>query len=107
MMAATLDCTIERRLLVNYRIEPGLVANLLPAPFRPQLVAGMAVGGICTSHGVTRAPGSPPLGAARSSPVSTIWLTLTSQNLTTMYASTSHPVTATSRSRSRRVRLAS
>jgi hypothetical protein len=47
MMAATLDCTIERRLLVNYRIEPGLVANLLPAPFRPQLVAGMAVGGIC------------------------------------------------------------
>jgi Uncharacterized conserved protein (COG2071) len=42
-----IDCTIERRLLVNYRIEPGRVARLLPQPFRPQLKEGWAVGGVC------------------------------------------------------------
>lgn len=47
MMADTVACTIERRLLVNFRIEPEAVARLLPAPFRPQLVSGAAVGGIC------------------------------------------------------------
>lgn len=38
---------VERRLLVNYRIDPGVVARLLPAPFRPHLVNGFAVAGIC------------------------------------------------------------
>jgi Uncharacterized conserved protein (COG2071) len=47
MTAKTVACTIERRLLVNYRIEPELVARLLPRPFRPQLVSGLAVGGVC------------------------------------------------------------
>jgi Uncharacterized conserved protein (COG2071) len=47
MTAKTVACTIERRLLVNYRIEPELVARLLPWPFRPQLVSGLAVGGVC------------------------------------------------------------
>ena len=47
MIARTLECTIERRLLVNYRIEPEVVAPLLPPPFRPQLVSGQAVGGVC------------------------------------------------------------
>ena len=47
MTAKTVACTIERRLLVNYRIEPELVARLLPRPFRPQLVSGRAVGGVC------------------------------------------------------------
>jgi hypothetical protein len=47
MTARTVACTIERRLLVNYRIEPEIVARLLPWPFRPQLVAGQAVGGVC------------------------------------------------------------
>jgi uncharacterized protein YqjF (DUF2071 family) len=42
-----IDCVIERRLLVNYRIDPKYVAALLPGPFRPQLVAGYAVGGVC------------------------------------------------------------
>jgi hypothetical protein len=41
MTAKTVACTIERRLLVNYRIEPELVARLLPWPFRPQLVSGL------------------------------------------------------------------
>jgi hypothetical protein len=38
---------LERRLLVNYRIDPEAVAALLPAPLRPQQVGGWAVGGIC------------------------------------------------------------
>jgi hypothetical protein len=47
MLTDTIDCTIERRLLVNYRIDPDAVTRLLPAPFRPQLVSGWAVGGVC------------------------------------------------------------
>lgn len=43
----TVACTIERRLLVNYRIDPELVLPLLPQPFTPQLVDGWAVGGVC------------------------------------------------------------
>jgi hypothetical protein len=38
---------IERRLLVNYRVDPEAIRPLLPAPFRPQLVGGFAVAGIC------------------------------------------------------------
>jgi hypothetical protein len=43
----TLEGVIERRLLVNYRTDPDIVAALLPPPFRPQLVGGHAVVGIC------------------------------------------------------------
>jgi hypothetical protein len=38
---------IERRLLVNYRVDPEAAARALPAPFRPQLVGDAAVAGIC------------------------------------------------------------
>jgi Uncharacterized conserved protein (COG2071) len=47
VIARNIDCVIERRLLVNYRIDPGRVAALLPSPFRPQVVGGYAVGGVC------------------------------------------------------------
>jgi hypothetical protein len=47
MISMTVESTIERRLLVNYRIAPEVVAKLLPSPLRPQLVRGHAVGGIC------------------------------------------------------------
>jgi len=47
VITEAVDCTIERRLLLNYRIDPKQVARLLPAPLRPQLVHGWAVGGIC------------------------------------------------------------
>lgn len=39
--------TIERRLLVNYRVDPQVLQRMLPEPFRPQLVAGAGVAGIC------------------------------------------------------------
>jgi hypothetical protein len=39
---------IERRVLVNYRIDPDVVAKQLPAPFRPLLgPSGYAIAGIC------------------------------------------------------------
>lgn len=38
---------MERRLLVSYRIEPGVLRTVLPAPFRPALAGGYGVGGIC------------------------------------------------------------
>ncbi len=39
--------TIRRRILVNFRVDPGVVQRLLPAPFRPKLLGGSAVAGIC------------------------------------------------------------
>jgi len=42
-----MSSVIERRLLVNYRVDPEVAASLLPTPLRPQLVNGWAVAGIC------------------------------------------------------------
>lgn len=39
--------TIGRRLLVNFRCDPDVLGRLLPSPFRPRLVAGYGVAGIC------------------------------------------------------------
>lgn len=38
---------IERRLLVNFRLDPDAVQSILPSPFRPKLVGEWAMGGIC------------------------------------------------------------
>jgi len=38
---------IERRILATYRVDAGRAARLLPAPFKPLLVKGYAVAGIC------------------------------------------------------------
>jgi hypothetical protein len=38
---------IGRRLLVNFRAEPGVIQRQLPSPFRPKLHDGHAVAGIC------------------------------------------------------------
>ncbi|MDF2434699.1 MAG: hypothetical protein JWP44_4330, partial [Mucilaginibacter sp.] len=42
-----LATNIERRLLINYRLDPGVAQSLLPDTLRPQLVRGSAVAGIC------------------------------------------------------------
>jgi hypothetical protein len=47
MKSPTIEGVIQRRLLINYRVDPDVVEPLLPAPFRPQLVHGHAVAGIC------------------------------------------------------------
>lgn len=38
---------IGRRILTNFRVEPDVLARLLPQPFRPKLVRGFGVAGIC------------------------------------------------------------
>lgn len=38
---------IERRILVNYRVEPEILARVIPAIFRPKLVNGMGMAGVC------------------------------------------------------------
>ncbi|MGH9212449.1 MAG: DUF2071 domain-containing protein [Acidimicrobiales bacterium] len=47
MKLPVIEGIVERRLLVNYRVDPGVVGTMIPAPFRPQLVNGWAVAGIC------------------------------------------------------------
>src|SRR5215469_11165212 len=47
MYIPTLQGTIDRRLLVNYRVDPIVLQKLLPAPFRPKLIHGMGIAGIC------------------------------------------------------------
>jgi hypothetical protein len=47
MRGPRLSSVVERRLLVNYRVDPGIAAGLLPAPLRPQEINGWAVAGIC------------------------------------------------------------
>jgi len=43
----TIRGIIDRRILVNYRVDPEILARLLPAPFRPQKVNGWGLAGIC------------------------------------------------------------
>lgn len=38
---------IRRRLLVNYRVDPKVIARILPEGFRPKLHDGHAIAGIC------------------------------------------------------------
>ncbi len=38
---------IERRILINYRVDPDVLARVVPAPFRPEIVNGAGVAGIC------------------------------------------------------------
>src|SRR5258708_34420133 len=47
MYIPRLEGTIDRRLLVNYRVEPAYLQRLLPGPFRPKLIHGMGIAGIC------------------------------------------------------------
>lgn len=39
--------TIERRILLNYRLDPATLQRSLPRPFRPKLFQGYGVGGVC------------------------------------------------------------
>ena len=43
----TVRGVIDRRVLVNFRVDPERLAMVLPAPFRPQLFAGYGIAGIC------------------------------------------------------------
>lgn len=38
---------IARRVLLNFRVDPDVMARSLPPPFRPKLYKGHAIGGVC------------------------------------------------------------
>ena len=38
---------IDRRILINYHVDPSVLAALLPAPFRPKVTKGVGMVGIC------------------------------------------------------------
>lgn len=58
---------VQRRLLINYRVDPSVMARLLPAPFRPVLINGYAVAGICLIRlGAMRPQGLPARFGLRS-----------------------------------------
>ena len=38
---------IDRRILLNFRIDPDILSKVLPNPFKPKLFKGMGVAGIC------------------------------------------------------------
>lgn len=47
MRIPTVQGVIDRRILVNYRVDPDVLQGVLPSPFRPQLVRGYGIAGIC------------------------------------------------------------
>lgn len=47
MKVPVIQGVIRRRLLLNYRVDPGLIAAQLPAPFEPKLHGGHAIAGVC------------------------------------------------------------
>lgn len=47
MRIPVIQGVIERRILVNYRVQPSTLERLLPLPFRPKLVHGYGIAGIC------------------------------------------------------------
>jgi hypothetical protein len=47
MKLPAIQGVIRRRMLINFRVEPEVVQRQLPAPFRPKLVGGAAMAGIC------------------------------------------------------------
>jgi hypothetical protein len=65
----TIEGVIDRRVLVNFRIDPGRIQRVLPARLQPQLVGEHAVGGIC----LIRLKNIPPKGWPT-------WVTLGSGN---------------------------
>src|SRR5258708_1017358 len=47
MRLPTICGVIDRRILVNYRVDPNLLTAILPRPFRPQAIHGFGMAGIC------------------------------------------------------------
>lgn len=47
MRIPTIRGLIDRRVLANFRVDPEVLSRVCPSPFRPQLVNGFGVAGIC------------------------------------------------------------
>src|SRR5258708_22120133 len=62
MKLPSVEGVIKRRLLLNFRVEPDVIARHLPGPFRPKLHDGYAIAGIC----LIRLEAIRPLGLPRA-----------------------------------------
>ena len=47
MKISAIKGIIERRILINYRVDTDIISNMLPAPFKPKTYRGKAIAGIC------------------------------------------------------------
>lgn len=47
MKIPTIKGIIDRRILINYQIDPQVLSDYLPKPFKPKLVKGKGIAGIC------------------------------------------------------------
>jgi hypothetical protein len=47
MKIPTITGTIDRRILINFKVDGAIAETFLPKPFRPKLVEGKAIVGIC------------------------------------------------------------
>ncbi|SDR87172.1 Uncharacterized conserved protein (COG2071) [Mucilaginibacter mallensis] len=47
MKIPTLSGVIDRRILVNFTVEADIASLIVPSPFKPKLVEGKAIAGIC------------------------------------------------------------
>jgi Uncharacterized conserved protein (COG2071) len=56
----SVEAVIRRRLLVNFRVRPDILAQTLPAPFEPRLVRGWGMAGICLIGLGNLRPGAVP-----------------------------------------------
>ena len=55
MRLPTIRGVIDRRILLNYRVDPQALAESLPSPFRPQLFDGWGLTGVCPDS-IARCP---------------------------------------------------
>jgi hypothetical protein len=62
MRLPTIAGVIRRRLLLNFRVDPGVMAAQLPEPFSPKLHDGYAIAGVC----LIRLEGIRPRGLPRA-----------------------------------------
>lgn len=47
MRIPTITGIIDRRILINYQVDKNILGNYLPEPFRPKLINGKGIVGIC------------------------------------------------------------
>ena len=59
-----IEAVIDRRLLLNFRVDPETAARLVPAPFRPSLSTGFAIAGVCLIRLTELRPHGFPLRSA-------------------------------------------
>src|ERR1039458_8239952 len=47
MRIPTIEGVIDRRILINYSVDKDILDSVLPAPFKPKIIHGRGIAGIC------------------------------------------------------------